>query len=130
MRFFGKPLVESSATPDKGKNRRKYPRVSRRMRVGVRMDQPVFSGNGGGERSPVVDGTLINVSRGGAQFSLDKYLAPDAPCSVDIWWGAGKLAPSASRAHVVRSVRVPRGGYITSVRFVEPLVAVEGPRVA
>ena len=129
MRFFGKPLVESSATPDKGKNRRKYPRVSRRMRVGVRMHQPMLSGNPG-EGSSVVDGTLINVSRGGAQFRLDKYLAPHAPCSVEIWWGAGKLVPSSSRAHVVRTVRVPRGGYITSIRFVEPLVTVEGPRVA
>ena len=126
---FGKPLVESSATPDKGKNRRKYPRVSRRMRVGVRMEQPMFSGNAG-EGSPVVDGTLINVSRGGAQFRLDKYLAPHAPCSVEIYGAAGEVVPSVSRAHVVRTARVPRGGYVTSIRFVEPLVTVEGRRVA
>ena len=44
---FGKPLVESLATPDKGENRRKYKRVSRRMRVGVRVEQPMFSGNAG-----------------------------------------------------------------------------------
>ena len=116
---FGKPSVD----------RRKYPRVSRRMRVGVRVEQPMFFGNAG-EGAPVVEGTLIDLSRGGAQFSIDKYLAPHAPCSVEIYGGAGKVVPSVSRAHVVRTARVPRGGYITSIEFLEPLVAVEGPRVA
>ena len=115
-----KPSVESSATPDKGEDRRKYPRVSRRMKVGVRVEQPMF----------VVEGTLIDLSHGGAQFRLDKYLAPHVPCSVEIYGGAGKVVPSVSRAHVVRTARVPRGGYITSIEFLEPLVAVEGPRVA
>jgi len=94
------------------------------MKVGVRVEQPMFP------ESPVVEGTLIDLSHGGAQFRLDKYLAPDVPCSVEIYGGAGKVVPSVSRAHVVRTARVPRGGYITSIEFLEPLVAVEGPRVA
>jgi len=87
------------------------------MKVGVRVEQPMFP------ESPVVEGTLIDLSHGGAQFRLDEYLAPHVPCSVEIY--GDKVIPSVSRAHVVRTARARRGGYITSIEFVKPLVAFE-----
>jgi hypothetical protein len=83
-----------------------------------------------GEGSPVAEGRLIDLSRGGARFRLDEYLAPHAPCLFNFYGRAGEVLPSVSRAHVVRTARMPRGGYITSIEFLEPLVAVDGPRVA
>ena len=120
-----KATVPRSPTTLKGADRRKYPRSAQRFRIGIRLEPPVIFSDV--ERRPeVIEGTLINVSRGGALFSHDQYLAPHAPCSVEIYGAAGHVIPNTSQAHIVRTIREPRGGYLTGIQFSQPLRTVVG----
>ena len=79
------------------------------------------------ETSAIMDGTLINVSLGGALFSVDNYMAPNAPCSVEIYGAWGRIIPSKTHGRVVRTSAEPSGGYLSGVEFLTPLKAIKEP---
>ena len=121
------PLVplSSSAKPGAGAvskqpDRRKFPRSSQRYQVRICSEKL-------GEESVVMNGTLINVSLGGALFSVDAYMSPQEPCSLEIYGAAGRVIPNKTLAHVVRTSVGPCGDYQLRVEFVKPLKSIKEP---
>ena len=118
-------LPSTSAKPGAGASwnqadRRKFPRSSQRYEVRICPGKL-------GEETAVMNGTLINVSLGGALLSVDAYMSPEAPCSVEIYAAAGRVIPDKTLAHVVHTSIGPRGEYVLRVKFVKPLKTIKEP---
>ncbi len=109
--------AEASLNPS---DRRKFPRSSQRYEVRVRSEKP-------DQASVVMTGTLINVSLGGALFSLGAYMSPQEPCSVEIYGAAGRVIPNKTLAHVIHTSLGPSGDYQLRVEFVKPLKSIKEP---
>ena len=120
------PAALGSADSLNVSDRRRFPRSSQCYKVGVRLEPPTIWLEPG-EASSIIRGTLINVSLGGALFSIDDYLAPNAQCSVEIYGAAGRVIPNKTLGHVVRTSAGPSGGYLSSVEFVKPLRTIKEP---
>ena len=101
-------------------DRRKFPRSSQRYKVRI-LSQKL------NEEPAVLDGTLINVSLGGALFRVDAYMSPQDPCSVEIYGAAGRVIPKKALAHVVHTSVGPNGEYLLRVEFVKPLKTIKEP---
>ena len=114
------PTTPGSARSLSGLDRRQYPRSSQLYRVRIRTEKL-------GEGPLTMQGTLINVSLGGAPFSVDRYLSPRNPCSIEICGAAGRVIPNKAVGQVVRTSVEPSGGYLSGVEFVTPLRAIKGP---
>lgn len=72
-------------------------------------------------------GTLINVSLGGALFSVEDYMSPQEPFSVEIYGAVGRVIPNKASGHVVRTSAGPGGGYLSGVEFATPLRTIKEP---
>ena len=120
------PTATSSADSLKGPDRRRFPRSSQRYkaRVSIAATTTLLAR---GRTSAIMDGTLINLSLAGALFSVDNYMVPNAPCSVEIYGAAGRVIPSKTHGRVVRTSAEPSGGYLSGVEFVTPLKTIKEP---
>ena len=114
------PATPGSASSLSGLDRRKFPRSSQNYRARISTEKL-------GEGSVIMEGTLINVSLGGALLSVRSYMSPRDPCFVEIHGAVGRVIPNQAVGQVVRTTVGPSGGYLSGIEFVTPLRTIKEP---
>jgi hypothetical protein len=114
-------LVPPSTPPSaSAANRREFPRSPQRYQVRIRaMDT--------GAGPVTTQGTLVNVSMGGALVRVEDFIRRGTLCSVEFPGAEYRLIPHQANGRILGTSVGARGDFLLRIEFAERLKAIKEP---